>query len=269
MEQNSDKKQKLSTLLGITELSKKKASALTGDYSVFFTKNQGAFQGKKSTYTPQNGYNDNLSKQYHNRLTTTVDEKLKYFIDSVVPVWNDMLTVEQTNSSGVAKAELIIADVNYGEFTSLQLLGLKSIFSSGKIQSMIKSIPTRREGVNWVKDDSGDYTDRKVYKRDIPYQDVTTEKDHYIVEDANVAKAVAGGVSLNYSPVTKIREKKVIVGKGVTTELTGAISHTERAAMLDRLSQIQTGIIEALSRANDVQVENRTDIGDIVSYLFG
>lgn len=267
--QKNQKKQKLAALLGVTELAKKRQAALINDYSIFFTKNQGAFVGKKSSYTPAPGYNDNLSKQYHNRLTTTVAEKMMYMAENIIPIWNDMLTVEKTNSSGIAKANLIIDGKDYGEFTSLELLGMKTLFTSGKVQHMIKSTPTRREGVNWVKDDSGDYADREVYKRDVPYQDVTTEKESYIVDDPNVAKSIAAGVSLNYAPVVKIKETKAVLGGGVVTELTGAISHTDRAQILDRLTLIQRGITEALARANDVEVEDRTDVSSIVGYLFG
>src|SRR5690606_28059261 len=119
------------------------------DYAKFFTKSQGAFLGEKRTYEAREGTIDDPSKRGNVLVQTTVDEKLKWFKENSKEYIDALFAQEATNASGNAKAQLIVDGTEWGEFTSLELLRLKSIVESSSLHSMLEAIPVRSDSEEW------------------------------------------------------------------------------------------------------------------------
>ncbi len=203
---------KLNVLLAVTDTLRTKYKNMVADYSRFFAKSQGAFQGVKNTYVAKDGMIDDPSKRGYQKIQTTVDEKLNYFLIEAKEFINCLFSQERTNALGLAKAELIVDEGSWGEFTSLELLRLKSLLESGDlgdIKGMFEKIPVRSDSVIWNKTESEEYEGRNIWENErVENVARTTEKESYILKDPNVA---AGNID-NYVPQVAVKTKSIDIG---------------------------------------------------------
>lgn len=261
-------KQKLKLVLALTQDSSARFVMMVKDYSKFFSNNQGAFIGRKHTYQPKDETVDDPSKRDYQKVVTTVDEKVDWFIDNSKDYIKNILTKEKTNALGLAKADLIVEGENWGEFTSNELLCLKGIIEKGEIAQMLANIPVRTETDNWKETSEQEYKGREIWEKPLVSQVVkTTVKEQYVLQDPNIEKLKSGS---DYKP--QIATKDTVIELGVQTrqEFSGAISHTERASMLKRLSSLKDAITVALEKANDCEVaETHLTAEKLFGYIFG
>ncbi len=265
------KQKTLNQILALTENQQSQIKGMLTDYINYFKKNQGDFRGEKKTYESVPGYVDVPQNRYHRRIVTTVDEKINYLQETLSPILENMLTLESTNASGTPKAELIVDGESWGEFSSLELLRLKSFVSNSKFVEMLGNIPTRSDAKNWISSVEEGYENRKVMQ--IPtmqFEEKTTEKEEMILIDPNIERAIEAGKDINYSPQKTVRTKQVVIGNGTFTEFSGEWSHISRAGALKKLQSLKEAIIDALQRANQVEiVESKLKSDKIFEYLFG
>lgn len=263
-------KLKLSNLLGLTEAFSSKTAAIIAAYSKFFEKDQKAFRGERKTYTPAVDALDVPTNRYNNKVTSTIDEKFDYLVKTIAPLLGDQLNVEATNASGTAKANLIVGDKDYGEFSSLELLRLKSFLNDSNLYGMLTNIPVRSDAKDWEKA-TGDYEDRSIYHTEIQsYEEKTTTKTEAILADPNVAASIAAGKAINYSPQKVTLTTLELLGSGTLTKYSGEWTHKQRAEALERLGELKKGVILALARANEVEVvPSNVPVKEILSYLLG
>ncbi len=259
-----------SQLLTRTEADTAILKALISDYSRFYRNNQGDFRGEKKTYETQPGYNDIPNNRYNKTVVTTVDEKVDYFVGKVEKTLSSQLALEATNASGNARAELIVEEESWGEFTSLELLRLKSFVGNSKLKEMISAIPVRSDSREWLTTEDDQYTDRSVVQTPvIEFEEKTTEKEEVVLEDPNVLAAINAGKDINYTPQKTVKTKQVIVGTGTLTGFSGEWTHRQRAGVLERLTVLHKSILDALQRANQVEiVESEMDTNKLLNFLF-
>lgn len=256
---------KLNVLLAITDHLASVFKKGTEEYVKFFKSSQGSFTGEKKTYQPKPNTIDLPNERSNRLVVTTVDEKLEYFQKGSREYLDALFSQEKTNSSGVAKAVLTVEGKSMGEYTSLELLRLKSILEGGSLKDMYETIPVRSDSEEWSKSDNELYKERHIFQS-TRREGVTKSilKESYILPDPNIAKENAA----KYTPQIGIKDTVVELGDYTFQKFTGELSHVERAAILGRRSKLLTAVIEALKVANEVEAVESTMTSDkIFNYL--
>lgn len=258
---------KLNVLLAKTELLSKHFTGMVKDYCSYFSKNQGDFKGVRATYEAAEGMVDDPSKRGFNQVVTTVDEKFEYFQSSSKEYINALFSQEATNASGNAKAPLMVEGEEWGVFSSLELLRLKSLVENKELERMFLSIPVRSDALDWKESSDETYKDRKgIYELPkVEGEAKTTVKESYILPDPNISKIKD---SANYTPQVAVKNNTVTVGTYTQQGFSGEYSHKQRASILRRRTILLTAITEALKVCNEVEaVESGITSDKIFNYL--
>ena len=242
---------KLNVLLALTDTLRVKFKNMLADHTKFYAKAQGSFLGTRATYVPKEGAIDEPSKRKLVKVVSTVDEKIDYFIKESKEFVDALFSQEKTNGMGLAKAELIVNGTSWGEFTSLELLRLKSLLEAsdlGKLEEMIATIPVRSDAQIWDKTDTEEYTGRNIWETPmVSGISRTTVKEEYILEDPNLKAGVV------YTPKVAIRTLSQDIGDYTTQDFSGEWSHRERAGALKRRHDLIVAVTVALKDANDCE----------------
>ena len=268
---NDKKTKKLSQVLAMTDDGRTSFKNNITDATKFFKKENGVnFRGNKNTYTPFDGTVDEPSKRSVVLVASTVDERLNWVFDSVGKYINGLFTQERSNASGKAKAHLYVEGKDWGEFTSLELLKLKSILKAGDatVKNMIATIPVRDRQEIWFATNSDDYADKEgIYETErVEEINKTTVKESYILPDPNfVNKENMSG----YTPIQGTKNTIKELGKGTRQKFSGEWSELQRAQALKRIQELDLAVTDALKRANDVPVvESDMKAATIFDYIF-
>lgn len=261
------KELKLKTGLAITQDGANKWKNLLANYNKFFSKEQGAFLGRKNTYVPNDDTVDDPSKRGYTAVVTTVDEKLAYMQHTLTDYLTNLFAVEATNASGVAKAELIVDGQSWGEYSSLELMRLKTIIDNGDFKQTINNIPVRSDAEIWTKSNEEGYTSRAIFeKKLVSTSNKTVTKEQYILNDPNVDR----NPTLKYEPKIATKDTVIILGEATHQEFSGMWSQTQKAHVLHRIDLLKSAITKALDEANDVPVIQSKINGKILfDYIFG
>lgn len=262
------KSTKLNVLLAKTDHLASNFAGMLKDYIKFFKNSQGAFMGEKRTYAPKEGTIDEPSKRKNTQVQTTVNEKFDWFKENSTEYIDSLFSVEATNASGLAKAELVVGGESWGELTSLELLRLKSLLENNDFKSMLEIIPVRSDSLIWTKSTNEMYQERDVYET--PLQEgveKTTEVTSYVLEDPNIGKLKDAS---GYTP--QIATKKTVMELGDYTYqmFTGTATQREKADILKKRTVLLTAVIEALKTCNEVEVQPSNLTSEkILGYLVG
>lgn len=242
----------MNVLLAKTEHTESQFKALIKDYITFFKNNQGSFKGVRGTYEPRPGTIDDTSKRGFQLVVTTVSEKLKWLEDIVGPHITDLMSLEATNASGAARAQVFVDGQSLGEFSSLELLRMISLLEKGDMEAMYSNIPVRTETESWTRSADENYVNRDVFENELTRSVAkTTLKEDYILNDPN-AERYREGVSV--SPMVAQRSTVVELGDATIQRFSGELSHRERAEILLRRTKLITALKEALKKANEAEV---------------
>ncbi len=245
---------KLNVLLAITDALRLKYKNMVNDFTKFFSKSQGSFIGGRNTYVAREDAVDDPSKRGYQQVVTTVAEKFQYFIKESEEFVNALFSQEKTNANGTALAKLVVNDVIWGTYTSLELLRLKSLLESsdlGNLTSMLDNIPVRPDSQIWNLATAEEYSGRAIWETElITGVSRTTVKEEYILHDPNMA---AGKVS-NYSPQVAVKTITLEIGDYSSQHFSGQWSHRERAGALKRKNDLLIAVIQALKECNDCEV---------------
>ncbi len=258
-------KSKLNVLLAKTDHLASVFKKGIQDYVKFFKTAQGSFKGGKKTYEPKPGTIDQPNERSNKLVVTTVSEKLYYLQESSREYIDALFSQEKTNSSGIAKAKLVVDGISFGEFTSMELLRLKSLLESGDIKEMYENIPVRNDDETWNKSSNEMYTSRDIYESTMQVGiQKSIIKESYILSDPNISKID----SSKYTPITATKDTIVELGDYTYQRFSGEASHHERASILGRRSKLLTAVIESLKTANDVEcIESDMTADKIFNYL--
>lgn len=221
------------------------------DYVKFFKTSQGAFKGEKKTYEPKANTIDAPGERVNKLVVTTVDEKLKYLQDNSREYIDALFAQERTNASGLAKARLKVDDQDFGEFTSMELLRLKTILEGGSLKEMYESLPVREDNQTWNPTNNESYRGRKIFESNLlSGVSKSVMKESYILPDPNIGK----GDGSKYTPQIATKDTVIELGDYTYQKFTGEASHVERAAILGRRTKLLTAVIEALKVANEAEI---------------
>jgi len=257
---------KLNVLLAKTDALQSSFRAMVLDYSSYFSKNQGDFKGEVKTYESKPGMIDLPAERGTKLIVTTVEEKLQWFEQTGKEYIDALFSQEATNASGIAKAELLVDGKSWGEYSSLELLRLKSLIENGDIEKMYSSIPVRSDSEIWNKNTNEIYKDRNGIYESIPQTGVkkSVTKESYILPDPNITKDSGA----KYVPQVASKDTIIDLGEYSFQKFTGEWSHRERAGLLRRRQVLLTSIIEALKKANEVEsVNSNLTSNKIFDYL--
>lgn len=252
---------KQSVLLGLREKLEKSFGAMLDDMIQKFTNKQGLFMGERKTYDPIDNFADEPTKRGFTNVSSTVSEQLSWFKKHTEDYLSTVLSIEKTNSTGLT-AELIIEGKSWGEYSTLELLRLKSILD-GKIRAMIDGLPIRQESVLWTKSTDELFNTRDIFQTPLDAGfSKTTIKETYIVNDPHI-KDTPGR-----APIMAEKSTQVNVGKYTIQNFSGAITNLQRAELKVKFNNIYTAVIEALEKANNADVVE-SDLGKkFLDYMF-
>jgi len=240
---------KLNVLLAKTDALASSFRAMISDYNQFFSKNQGDFKGELKTYVPKDGMIDIPSERTDKRIVTTVDEKLEWFEQTSEAYIDALFSQEATNASGKAKAQLVVNGQSWGEFTSLELLRLKSLVENGDFEKMYSNIPVRSDSETWEPTKKEFYKDRSVFESPTTSGiKKSMTKESYILPDPNISKDNGA----KYVPQVATKDTIIDLGEYSYQKFSGEYTHRERAGILKRRQDLLVSIAEALKEANDV-----------------
>lgn len=256
---------KLNVLLAKTDHLATVFKKMIEDYLRYFKASQGAFKGEKKTYSPKPGTQDIPSERGNKLVVTTVDEKLKWFEENSKDYIDALFSQEKTNASGAAKAQLVVDGVTFGEFTSMELLRLKSMLESGILKEMYENLPVRNDDEIWNQTKNDMYRNRNIYESDeLSGTRKSIMKEHYILQDPNIGSMK----DAKYTPQVGVKDTVIELGDYTYQKFSGEASHLERANILARRSRLLTAVIEALKIANEVDaVESQMTAEKLFNYL--
>lgn len=236
------------------------------DYVNFFKKDQGAFKGERKTYQPADGMIDVPSMRNIKLVVTTVDEKLSYLASNSADYIDSLFSQEATNASGKAKAKLVVAGQDFGEFSSLELLRLKSVLENGSFSEMYSLIPVRNDDEEWVATEDEAFKGRDIFQgRLLSGASKSTTKEHYILADPNIGSLKNAD---SYKPQVSTKDTVITLGDYTQQKFSGEWSHRQRAELLQRRSKLLTAVIETLKVANDVDaIESQMTASKLFNFL--
>lgn len=244
---------KTNVLLALIEQSNSVFKALVSDYTGFFKKNQSDFKGVKKTYSPRPDTMDEPSMRGVSSVVTTVEEKLQWFKENASAFINQKLSMEATNASGLAKADLIVEGHFIGTLSSSELLSLKNLLENKEVMQMYSNIPVRSDAEIWNKSSSEEYSKRDIYEQPMMTgvkKSIT--KEQYILEDPNLAKMKNTD---SYKPVIATKDTPLELGDWTSQLFSGEWTHNKKANLLKRKNTLYLAVIEALKKANEVEAK--------------
>jgi len=252
----------LNTFLGLREKVEGNFRNMLDDMFKKFKNNQGLFMGQRKTYVALDGFADEPTKRGFINVQSTVDEQLKYMTENTKDFLDIVFSIEKTNASGTVTSELIVEGESWGEFTSLELLRLKTTLDNSKLKGLYANIPVRTSTDIWNKSEDEDFADRDIYENSLDEgYSKTTIKESYILSDPHA------GEGNNRAPIVGEKSTQVNTGKYSVQMFSGAISLAQRATMLKKYNELSKAVIEALQRANQAEIKE-SDLGSkIFEYI--
>lgn len=260
-------RQKMNSLLAVVEHATASVNRMIEDYTFFFKNKQSMFRGFKKTFVPRDGYFEEPSKMGTVVVTTTVDEKLDWFVIQFKKWLESIFSVEATNSSGAPTVEFIVDGINFGKLTALDLMRLKNILTQKEFVNVLELIPVRSDSEVWIPTTNPEYSGRAVFETElIKGVTRTTETEDLILKDPNLDPT---HLPNNYQARVTTRKKTVETGDYTQQLFTGEWTQRQRAELLRKRSNLLEACIKALKDVNDVETEDsHLNVDNFVDYLF-
>lgn len=256
---------KLNTLLALREKLANRYAAMIGDYTSFFKNKQGAFRGVLKTHSPLDGYQVDQTKVANERIVTTVNEKMDWFLKEASEYINTTLAIEASNGENAPMVPLVFEGKEYGPFSATVLLRLRGIVENDKLATMLSLIPVREETKVWVPTTEEDYIKRgNIFETERQEGETrTTETHQEILKDPNLDPQ---HLPSNYRAMTTDIKKTVKTGDYTTQFFTGEWTHQQRANLLKRRSALIDAINIALQKVNDREAVE-CNVDDLFKHL--
>lgn len=241
---------KLHEILALEQDRKNKANQNIGESVKTFTKNASSFDGMIKKYIPLEEFSEQIPDE-SKEMVSTVKKTLKSTLEPVIVAIDATLSKEETNSSGVAQAELIVGEKNFGTFSATSLLALEAHLL--KVLELYKAIPTLDTSTKWNFDEQNDFyrTEGEVKFRNIKRPQVIVK---YEATEKHPAQ-------------TEIMNVDYQVGKYETTQFSGKITPLQKSNLIARIEKIIEGVKIARTKANNVEVKETKIASDIFDYI--
>ena len=230
---------KLHEILAIEQDRKNKANIAIGESKKMFSKNPTLFDGMVKKYVSTEEHSDEIpdeTKEMVSSVKKTLEETLAPLIVSM----DATLSKEETNSSGVAKAELIVGEKSFGTFSATTLLALEAQLA--KVLDLYKSIPTLDTTRRWEFDEQNDFYRTK---EEVKFRTVKRPKVVVKYEATEKHPAQTELINIDFQ-----------VGKYETVYYSGRMTPIMKKKLVDKLENLVESVKVARSKANNVEVKN-------------
>ncbi len=250
---------KLGVALALRERAEKEFKHMVDDIFTKFKTKQTLFKGERKTYIAKEGYLDEPSKRNFVNVVSTVSEQLEWMNTHSQNYFTTVFNIEKTNASGAPKGTLVVDGTTVGEYSSLELLRLKSILE-GKLRDLYKEIPVRTEQSIWALSDEEAFKAKGIFSTSLETGEAkTTIKEQYILPDPHPDK--------NRQPMVADRSTQVVIGTYTSQQFSGEFSIYQRAEVLVRYERLLQATITALEEANQVEIQ-KSDLGEkVLNYI--
>ena len=188
-------------------------------------------------------------------VTSTVDENIDYLAEYVSKYWDTTLQKDQSNQKAVA--DLVVDGVVVAKnLPATFLLGLESKLS--RLRAVYEAIPTLSPGRNWKLDET--QAKKGVYVDTNPEIQLKTRKDPEF-------RVVYEATKEHPAQIEKV-ERVFDVGRFINTTWSGKLTPQAKADRLARLTNLLQAVKRARTKANQVEVAERIDLGSkLFSYI--
>jgi len=229
---------KLHELLAVEQDRKHKANQAIGETKKLFEKKAPHFDGMVKRYIALEENSEEIPDECKEIVTT-----VKASIDDAVAIIKQgidaHISKEETNASGVAKAELIVGETNLGTFSATSLLALESHLN--KLKELYAQIPVLESTKKWHLD-----AQQGIYKTEEEVKFRSVKRPKVIVKYE---------ATKEHPAQTELLYLDFQVGKYETTYTSGRISVTQKNKMTQRVGQLLEAVKVARSKANNVEAK--------------
>ena len=248
------KKNQLHQLLAVEKDLSNKSEKIVKETFNTFNKKADHFDGLQKVYKPFDDDGEKISPEIKG-VVTTVSDKIKYTLKSVVEAINATVSKEETNSSNAAKAELKVGETSFGELSSISLLSLEKTLI--QLRALYNTIPTLDPTRIWNRDST---TAQKLYK--------TSEEIRYRTIKIHEPITLAPATDKHAAQVQLVGKDKQI-GQYSTVYKSGRIQPIEKSELLERIDKLIIATKKAKAEANQAEVKNMKVGRIIFEYING
>jgi hypothetical protein len=235
----------LHQLLAVSTDLDQQARAIMEETVNTFTKKAEHFDGIKKVYSPYDDAGEKLPPEIK-EVVTTVGEKLSYAKESVIKAMDVTLSKEETNSSGEAKAELIVDGLSFGTFSATSFIALERYLE--KIRDEYKAIPTLDPTRRWTKETSSGRDLREAIE--VKYR-----------SEKKARPLVLSPATMQHPAQVQLVTDEIQVGKYDTTYSSGRMTPLEKSNLLAKLDTLIIEVKKAREIANQAKVKE-VEIGE-------
>ncbi len=230
---------KLHELLAVEQDRKHKANQAIGETKKLFDKKAPHFDGMLKRYVALEEDSEQIPDE-RKEIVTTVKASFEDAIEIITNGIDAHISKEETNASGVAKAELIVGETNLGTFSATSLLALESHLN--KLKELYAQIPVLESTKKWLLD-----TQLGIYKTEEEVKFRSVKRPKVIVKYE---------ATKEHPAQTELLYLDFQVGKYETTYTSGRIPLTQKNELIQRVTQLIEAVKVARSKANNVEVKN-------------
>jgi hypothetical protein len=230
---------KLHELLAVEQDRKHKANQAIGEAKSYFTKKDTYFDGMVKHYVSLEENSEQIPDETK-EIVSTVKKRLQEVMETIITGIDANLSKEETNSAGIAKAELIVDGTNFGTFSATSLLALESQLT--KLKELYESLPTLDPTRKWEFDKQNG-----VYKTESEVKFRAVKRPKVIVKYE---------ATKEHPAQTELLYLDFQVGKYETIYTSGKVTNTQKNTLLERIDSLAEAVKIARSKANNVEVTN-------------
>ncbi len=232
-------KNQLHQLLAVEQDRRGRATEIMQEAGVLFQKKSEHLDGIVKVYRPIDDQGDQIPDEIK-EIVTTVADKLEYTVPFIAKAIDAQLSKEETNASGVARAELIVGEKSFGELAATSLLALEQHLQ--RLLGLYRTIPTLDPAKRWNKSDSE--ADTFVSATEVKFRTNKIESFEVPVQATKEFPA----------QVVKVT-KDVQVGSWETIYKSGRITPLQKSKVLTRIDQLIDAVKTARAKANEAEVK--------------
>ena len=230
---------KLHELLAVEQDRKHKANQAIGETLKIFSKQDPQFDGMVKRYISLEEDSEQIPDEMK-EMVSTVKEKLTATLEIVAQGIDANLSKEETNATGLAKADLVVGDKNLGSFSATSLLALEAHLV--KIKELYQNIPTLDATKKWSFD-----SQKGVFKTEEEVKFRSVKRPKVIVKYE---------ATKEHPAQTELLYLDFQVGKYETIYTSGKITPAQKSGLLKKVDDLLEAVKIARSKANNVEVNN-------------
>jgi hypothetical protein len=240
---------KLHELLAVEGSIKGQATKVRGELSGTFEKKRHLFGGVTKTFTPKDESEDG-SVEVESSIQSTVPKELKWISEFLGKAMDSGYQICEANT--IARADVVLEDgaVFLASLPATALLELEKRMA--ELQEFLLTVPTLDPAKGFEIDVAAS-ADGDIFKA----REVTRVNTKKIQKPLTLAPATD-----KHAAQVQLVSEDVPVGKTLHQEWSGMITPARKGEMIARCEELARAIKQARSKANEVEITNRSKIGE-------